>query len=84
MGHEGVGGILDNLFGKHVEFVPQAYNYSLQMIRLNKSLSGSWGSDFPSAEHPVNRLDNRINFLLQMKLVPSTCFQTVNFISGPE
>ena len=84
MGHEGVGGILDILFGKHVELVPQAYNYSLQTIPLNKSLLGSWYSDFHSAEHPVNRLDNRINFLLQMKLVQSTCFQTVNFISGPE
>ena len=70
MGHEGVGGILDILFGKHVESVPQAYNYSLQMIPLNKSLLGSWYSDFASAEHPVNRFNNRINFLL--KLVQST------------
>lgn len=72
MGHEGVGGILDNLFGKHVESVPQAYNYSLQMIPLNKSLLGSWYSDFASAEHPVNRFDNRINFLLKL-IQPTDC-----------
>ena len=87
MGHEGVGGIRDTLFGKPSEVLPQVCNYSLQRIPLNKSLLDCWGSDFPSAEQvvaPVNRLDNRITFPLHTKLVQSTCLQTVNFISWPE
>ena len=87
MGHEGVGGIWDILFEKRAELVTQACNYSLQMIPLNKSLLDCWGSDFPSAEKvvaPVNRLDNRITIPIHIKVVQSTHFQIINFISWPE
>ena len=84
MGHEGVGGILDTLSERHLQLVPQACNYNLQMIASNESLLGCWMADFSSVVAPVNRLDNRMTSSLYVKLVQSTCFQTVNsFISSP-
>ena len=62
MGHEELDGILDNLFEKHLEVVPQTCNHSLQMspsdqllfgcheaLLFSQVLATPW--EFSSAEH---------------------------------